>query len=132
MPALNFQERFAPDVESGIKRQSMRKPRADGKPHCKVGDTLKLYTGMRTQQCRLLGEARVTRIATVKIDQTGMKLDGERLFACLHSRDQLDPTDNEFAEADGFESFADMRDWIEETHGPLPFEGVVIYWSEPR
>lgn len=131
MPSLNFKDCFAEDVEYGIKRQSIRAPRKDGRAHAKVGDTLKLYTGQRTKDCRLLGEATVTRIAKVVIEATGMKLDGRYLPATLISRDQVEPTDGEFAQADGFADFVEMRDFFEELHG-LPFEGVVIYWSEPR
>ncbi|MCH7761968.1 hypothetical protein IIA15_11310, partial [candidate division TA06 bacterium] len=35
----------------------------------------------------------------------------------------------ELARADGFESVADLVDFIRETHG-LPFEGTLIGWSE--
>lgn len=131
MPALNFKAEFADLVEHGNKRQTVRAHRKDGRPHCKVGDLLKLYTGMRTKSCRLLAEAEVIRVAPVKIAPTEMWLNGERLPSILYCRDQIEPTDNEFAEADGFDSFMDMADWFCDVHG-LPFEGVVIQWSEPR
>jgi hypothetical protein len=130
MPAFNFRPEFAEAVEWGYKRQTIRADRRDGRPHCKRGDTLKLYTGMRTKSCRLLGTATVTRLARVRIEPTCMYLDGRLLFATLHDRDGPQ-TDNEFAEADGFSSFMDMSDWFAKTHG-LPFEGTVIYWDEPR
>ncbi|MEM9734219.1 MAG: ASCH domain-containing protein [Pseudomonadota bacterium] len=128
MPALNFQKRFADDVERRIKRQTVRAHRKDNRPHCKVGDRLKLYTGMRTKKCRLLDVVTVTRIDTIKINTIDMWLNGNLLHATLHSRD-ADMTDDEFAEADGFDGFMDMAAWFAETHG-LPFEGVVIYWGE--
>ncbi|MAU21066.1 MAG: hypothetical protein CMH13_11100 [Martelella sp.] len=131
MPALNFQRRFAEDVEYGIKRQSVRARRKDGRPHCKVGDELKLYTGMRTKTCRLLGRATVIRLAPVRIEGTCMYLDGRPLLSAIYDRDQIEQTDNEFAQADGFKGFMDMAAWFDDTHG-LPFEGVVIYWDQPR
>lgn len=127
MPALNFSAQFATLVEDGDKRQTIRAPRKDGRPHCKVGDTIKLFTGMRTKSCRLLRTARVTGIDRVKINETDMQLNGRQVFSTLHSRD-ADLTDNEFAENDGFDDFMDMAAWFEKTHG-LPFEGVVIYWD---
>jgi len=130
MPALNFKAQFAEDVEYGHKRQTVRAIRKDGRPHCKVGDTLKLYTGMRTKECRLLATATVTLIATIRIDPTSMKLNGKHVLSTLHSRD-CDQTDNEFAQADGFDNFMDMADWFQQVHG-LPFEGVVIYWGAVR
>lgn len=59
-----------------------------------------------------------------------MKLDGQHVQSVLGNRYDP-PTDNEFAQADGFDSFMDMADWFRDVHG-LPLEGVVIYWSEPR
>lgn len=131
MPALNFKAQFARDVENGEKRQTVRAPRKDGRKHCKVGDTIKLYTGMRTKQCRLLASATVTDVKRIRIEPTCMYLDGNLLPSTIYSRDQTEPTDNEFAEADGFESFMDMADWFRDVHG-LPFEGVVIEWNEPQ
>lgn len=130
MPAINFKKEFAEDVEWGHKRQTIRAPRKDGRPHAKVGDRIRLYTGMRTKGCRLLGEATVTKIDTLWMDAVGMKLNGQHVQSALGSRD--DPiTDNEFAQADGFEGFTEMANWFSEVHG-LPFEGVVIYWNEPN
>lgn len=130
MPAFNFKKQFAQDVEFGIKRQTTRAFRKDHRPHCKLGDTIKLYTGMRTKSCRLLGEAEVTRIDDIEIRSTEMFLNGVRLFTTIHERD-APQTDNEFAAADGFESFTEMANWFDEVHG-LPFRGKVIYWGEPR
>ncbi len=127
MPALNFKAEFADLVEYGEKTQTVRAPRKDGRPHCKRGDTIKLYTGMRTKNCRLLRTGTVSRVVPVRIEATEMFLNGQRLPSTIYSRDQIEQTDNEFAEADGFESFMDMADWFRKTHG-LPFEGVVIYW----
>ncbi len=52
MPAYNFKSRFAPKVESGEKRQTIRKRR-------KVGNAvpekpIQLYVGQRTKACRKL------------------------------------------------------------------------------
>lgn len=130
MPAINFKAQFADDVEWGHKRQTVRAHRKDGRDHAKVGDRLKLYTGMRTKSCRLLGTAKVTRIDTIWMDAVSMKLNGKHVFSTLHSRDDP-PTDNEFAQADGFDGFTQMANWFEDVHG-LPFEGVVIHWNEPQ
>ena len=128
MPALNFQKQFADDVEHDRKRQTVRAPRKDGRPHCKTGDTLKLYTGMRSKSCRLLKEATVTHIAKIRIEETEMFINGHRLPSTIYDRD-CETTDNEFAQADGFEDgFMQMASWFRDTHG-LPFEGTVIYWD---
>lgn len=128
MPALNFKKQFAAAVEHGEKTQTVRAHRKDGRPHCKVGDTISLYTGMRTKTCRLLGRATVKRIDQVRIEPTQMFINGRLLPSAIYHRD-CGQTDNEFAENDGFDSFMDMSRWFEDVHG-LPFEGVVIHWNE--
>lgn len=130
MPALNFMKQFAEAVESGEKKQTVRAHRKDGRPHCKVGDTLKLYTGMMHKSCRLLNEVKCTAVRPVTITETSMFLDGNLLPNSIFHRDQVEQTDNEIAEADGFDSFEAMSDWVQKSYG-LPFEGVVIEWDAP-
>ena len=128
MPAFDFKKQFAEDVETGVKRQTVRAPRKDNQPHCKVGDILKLYTGRRTKSCRLLIEAKCIQVRQIRIEPTQMFVDGKLLPSMIYDRDQFEQTDNEFAEADGFESFMDMAEWFQDQHG-LPFEGIVINWE---
>lgn len=130
MPAFNFMKRFADDVRYGLKRQTVRADRKDGRAHARVGDTVKLYTGMRTKSCELLAVATVISVAKVRILPTCMSINGRVLPSSIHSRD-CEQTDNEFAQADGFEGFMDMAEWFEKTHG-LPFDGTLIEWGEPR
>ena len=118
MPALNFQKQFAPLVESGEKRQTIRAPRKDGR-NPKFGDRLHLYTGMRTRACRKLAERTCTAATNVTIGQS---------FVRLADRYLTDDECQRFARADGFESMQAMLNWFAETHG-LPFSGIVINWS---
>lgn len=36
---------------------------------------------------------------------------------------------DEFAQADGFKDWPEMRDWFRATHDGLPFEGILIKWD---
>ncbi len=118
MPALNFQKRFAADVESGRKCQTIRAPRKDGRPTARPGDTLYLYTGMRTKGCRKLGEAVCTKTSQVVItDDWRILVNGSRV-----------EDDDAFARADGFDDAANLYDWFRDTHS-LPFEGSLIEWG---
>lgn len=127
MPLLGFQKQFAPAVESGAKRQTIRAFRKD-KRDPKVGQTLYLYTGLRTKSCRKLGEAKCTSAEPFAIvwglhRWVGMKTVGRCLRRFVgDSADQL-------AQDDGFEDFTAMRDWFDKTHG-LPFRGLLIRWGE--
>ncbi len=126
MPALNFQKWSAPLVESGEKRQTIRAYRKDGRDP-KVGDTLYLYTGMRTKQCRKLGEVVCVSIAHVKIHEWGVMRDGKILGVRQIQR---------FAADDGFHggpgvgtNWHLMHSWFDKTHS-LPFEGLLIKWGD--
>lgn len=126
MPLLNFQSRFAPLVESGEKRQTIRAYRKDGRDP-KVGDRLFLYTGARTRQCRKLGEATCSGIREVAISYGwGLKLN--RRSTSLAERRAFALADG-FQSTDYYEPFGAMCKWFENTHG-LPFRGLLIEWTE--
>ena len=118
MPALNFQERFAAAVESGEKRQTIR--RAWKRP-IKVGDMLYLYTGMRTKRCEGIGQYVCKSVRTIKFTLGTISIDEETYcFGQTHAA-------HHFAKADGFDSWPEMRNWFSDRYG-LPFEGVLIEW----
>lgn len=119
MVAYNFQERFASDVQQGIKTQTIRAPRKNG--HAKPCNRLQLYSGMRTPNCRKLvnPDPICVEVSKVEISRNWMKLDGE--FVAWFDVDN-------FAKADGFACYGEMAEWFENTHG-LPFTGVLIKWE---
>lgn len=118
MPALNFRKEYAKAVENGTKCQTVRAPRNDGRD-IKVGDTIYLYVGMRTKNCRRLGVAKCTRRRWLDLpDRTRAYLDGEPLSG---------PAATAFARRDGFPSFPRFVDVIEGMHN-LPFSGFVYNW----
>lgn len=132
MVAYNFQARFAAAVENGTKRQTIRAPRKGRRAahhgidtwlgaHAAPGETLQLYTGMRTRACRLLRTATCHDVSDVLIDENG------RFWSFrpqeLHDIDYV-------AKADGFTSAHEMLTWFREAHG-LPFRGVMIRWLVP-
>ncbi len=120
MPALSFKKRFAGDVEAGLKLQTMRPPRRDGRPHATVGCRLYLYAGMRTKACRKLGEGLCTETSPVEITAGWILVDGALVIG-----------EDAFARADGFADFGALLDWFKEEHG-LPFEGSLIRWTLDR
>ena len=111
-----FKPQFALLVEAGAKRQTVR-PTPQRMPM--VGDkiSLRTWTGKpyRSKQ-RVLREATISEVAMVDITETGIAVNSVAV-----------PCDD-FARADGFMDFFDLRDWFKATHG-LPFEGVVIKWN---
>jgi hypothetical protein len=126
MPAYNFLPRFAPLVESGEKRQTIR---AVGKRrHARSGDLLQLYTGQRTAFCRKLispdpvciaaHAVYIYKIFTRQEAYYQMCIDGEVVFH--HEVAGI-------AIADGFADKTQFFEFFEEAHG-LPFHGVLIKW----
>lgn len=119
MVAYNFQKQFAEPVESGRKRQTIR---ANGKRrHARPGDNLQLYTGMRTKACRKLRDA-------VCHDSCPILIEADKIWT--FQPQELHTDLEAWARRDGFESWAAMRNFFEQTHG-LPFSGVLIRWLVP-
>jgi uncharacterized protein YqfB (UPF0267 family) len=117
MVAYNFQARFAYDVASGRKRQTIR---ANSKRrHARPGETIQLYTEMRRTTCKQLGLGTCLSAEPCRITVGAVFLGKQRV-------ESLD----EFAQADGFPDFTAMKEWFAETHG-LPFNGTLIKW-EPK
>ena len=117
MPLLGFKKQFAPMVEAGTKRQTIRAKRKDGKnPHS--GERLYLYTGLRTKSCRKLGEAVCANVREIMIDGWGICLSGK-----WANHDEM----MNIVKADGFTSWTDFLAFFRKEHG-LPFWGLLIEW----
>jgi len=119
MPALSFKSQFAGLVQTGRKTQTIRAPR---KRPFKVGDTLHLFTAMRTPQCRKIGEAEAIEVSKVAI-----RLRSGEAIILVGSRVLSPDEAEELSVADGFGSFAELEAWFAEQHG-LPFSGTLIRW----
>lgn len=137
MVAYSFKRRFVDPIRVGLssvslsfdcapKRQTIR---AIGKRrHARPGETLQLYTGMRTRQCAKIGEAHCTAVSDIRIwIETGqVRIAGKS--------DIINPASlNLFARADGFVDWSDMQAFWRSEHGDLtrlgPFVGVLIRWE---
>lgn len=122
------------------KRQTIR---AEGKRrHARLGETLQLYTAMRTKQCKLIGKARCTAVVPITInfeyryqpdwpagriefgDERAQWSENPPMHVC-QGQENLD----NFARLDGFEGWAEMRDFWDEEHGLGEFKGVLIRWE---
>lgn len=116
MPAFNFQEKFANDVESGKKRQTIRGLRKSG--NAKVGVTLYLYVNQRTRKCRKLGEHECLSVEAISIDDNFCTLNGKKL-----DWDRV----REIALADGFDGVKSFLNFFDDNY-ELPFDGLLIKW----
>ena len=119
MPILNYRKEFAPLVESGEKRLTIRAMR---KRPFKSGDRLYHYTGLRTKACRKLLESTCLFADRIDIIPHGTVFINNWL---------CDGPMKNLAVADGFRraghEWEDMLAFFERTHG-LPFTGQLIRW----
>jgi len=126
--ALNFIKQFADDVESGKRTQTIRK---HGKrAAAAVGSIIKLYTGMRTKQCRLLGSGRVLRCQPIIIrpwvDEVLLHDWESDLWVIFDSDKSL----STFASKDGFESTRAFFEYFETVaDDDKSFRGNLIEWE---
>ena len=135
MPAFSFKKQFRPPVEDGTKRHSIRAKRS--RPWL-VGDKLALYTGMRTNSCRLIFRTVVTKVQDITIRQSKTRHFPEipDLGAWPYLEIHIDGialSDDEMealAKADGFGSLFSMAMFWEQNNA-FPFSGDMIHWKYP-
>lgn len=126
MPALNFQNRFADAVARKKKRHTIRARR---KHPIKAGDTLYLYTGMRTKKCRRLCEPVRCTAATAIVIVSAFGFVWLGAGSQRYPRGILTPEYvTLLALADGFASAGEFFAWFADTHGSV-FEGYLIEWE---
>jgi hypothetical protein len=118
---FNFKKEFISRVESGEKRQTIRRIRKD-KRRPIAGDMVKLYTGLRTRAARLLQAANVVECMSVRmhIDEGVIVIDGRKL-----EKDEAFA----FAKADGFVCIDEMMCWFRDQYGTDDFEGFCVRWN---
>lgn len=120
MPALNFKEQFVQPIILGIKPGTIRQER---KQPIKVGDTLYLFTGMRTKNCRKFMTAECKGVYPIAINQTA-----SRRYVRINAMQLSDYSLAEFAFDDGFSSVNEFFDFFIDQYG-LPFNGHWIVWK---
>ena len=134
MVAYSYKGRFEKQIRAGIKPQTMRNER---KRHARPGEVIQHYVAMRTKHCRKLGISVCTAVSPVRIDfkRASILVEGRGL---IHGAEKV----NAFAVKDGFDDWADMRDFWMREHGkkknpdgtPAPpltkWSGVLIEWRD--
>ena len=146
MPSLSFQKQFVPAVRAMLDKDYAQrlkiKPktttiRAARKRPFRKGDTLYLFSGIRTKYCIKLGTATckkveeftITDISPETVEKT---FDGymitERIVVAINGVALTGDQEYAIAIKDGFESTAKMIDWFRKAHG-FPFDGQRIHMA---
>jgi hypothetical protein len=133
--AYNFKARFAEPILAGTKGGTIRMTRkvpqriaqfsymGHQRPggHARPGEILQLYTGMRTKQCRRIGERRCASVEPIILKF----IQGTVAFP---ARDELFDLEV-FARFDGFESWPEMAAFFRGKDGLIDeFDGWHIRW----
>lgn len=121
-----------PGTEYVPKRQTIR---AIGKRrHARPGETLQLYTAMRTKQCEKIGDAHCVSVESVamKIGKHSLCIlvggEGDKLGTAI-----VGGLIHDFARSDGFPNGEEMLAfWKKEHPGVTDFKGVIIKWEPIR
>lgn len=127
MPSLNFKKEFATMVESGKKRQTIRKL---GKRNYRPGQTAYLYTGQRTKECRQLwhGFYKGTPPAIKSVEPIVIwERDSGIREIQINTRRLYFEEKVDLARADGFNLLIYFYQFFEREHG-FPFHGLLIKW----
>lgn len=120
MPAYNFQQQWADDVESGKKNCTIRRRR---KRPTRAGDTLYLKAGMRTKHCRNLRTTVCKKVTSLEIIAFEVKLKGDYL-----SQPQI----TRLALRDGFESVEAFFKFFHRQYGYAVDDLELIEWPSKK
>lgn len=118
MPLYNFQKRFADNVESGKKLQTIRRRR---KRLTVAGEMLHLYTGLRSKFSRLLRRAKCTRVLPIEIYATPVEVVSRQFVQVKVGPEWISSEElDDFARADGFIDADDFYAFWRDVHGLRP------------
>lgn len=119
MPAYNFMQQWEPKILDGSKAQTIRRRR---KHPTKPGQTLSLYTGQRTKNCRLIGHAPCVKVEPVILFPFLMyvKVNGHLLS---------DRKAELLAELDGFDTLQAFFKFFQRYREPVLDDFEIVYWD---
>lgn len=116
---------FIDKILSGEKRQTIRRASPKWK-NVKAGDKLTLYTGLRTKECRKLGEAVVEDIGEVKLYKAGLIGAITRAGEYWLTSDEID----RLVKLDGFDDVYDFWNFFDAHYPERPIKMKVIRWTD--
>ena len=91
--------------------------------HARAGETMQLYTGQRTRQCRLIGRAECVSVMPITLRFEAGAIDMPCGFQT--GIEEIEA----FARADGFAGWAEMkRFWREQHEVTERWSGMLIHW----
>jgi uncharacterized protein YqfB (UPF0267 family) len=115
MTAINF-TMFTDKVANGTKTQTIR-----ATTRARAGEVLQLYVGQRTKDCRKVRDVVCKSVAEVMLMERLAQVKGDAARTGIYLE--------EFAHADGFDSYADMWAFFSRRANDAgEFHGKLIKW----
>lgn len=131
---LGYKPRFVDPILIGTKVHTMRKPR---KVKPKIGETLHMYTGLRTAHCKLITKKeKLISVQKAQVHIKRIKLKGNGYtYQCAIKVDgkRLSPVEGvELIKFDGFKSTLDFCEfWFANVKGNTIKETLDLYhWTD--
>lgn len=127
MVAYSFHKMFAEPIIQKRKTHTIRAHRTGRSRHARRGDKLQIFTGLRTPQTRLLGNAECVDADPIMLV---LRLDGEVSFPSGVYDVFNGPGLNVFARSDGFQDWEGLLAFWRKNHPKVTsFDGIMIEWG---
>ena len=115
MTLFNFQPDFVDKIRKGEKLSTIRKTK-----RCKVGDTMQLYTGLRTKSCKKIMDVECIGVAPIIIS-------AHSIWKLGDTEGNINPGVAPLHEQEGFLNAQDFVEFFRKKYG-LPFRGFIHAW----
>lgn len=127
MVAYSFQSRFDEKIRKGSKTSTSRP--VGRRRHAHVGDSLQLYSGMRTKSCKklLTPDPVCTSVHALRLDEGRVGSQKGKLFVWVDGYSLRGRSLDAFVASEGFSSRSELRDFFRTQYG-LPWSGINIRW----
>ena len=127
MVAYSFQQQFVAPIQDGRKCGTIRK--IGGKRHARPGETIQLYTDLRTKYALCFGLCDCQAINRVALDLDFGRVEFIDTGTAITTGPELD----HFAAADGFANWRELvAFWAKHHAGTRVFVGIQIRWHNFR
>ena len=115
MTAFNFQPQFVPKILADKKLSTIRSTK-----RCNVGDTMQLYTGLRTKKCKKLMDVTCIGVAPIMIREPDIWAIIGKIEGNIHPAPVLHIQE-------GFKNAQDFLEFFRHEYG-LPYRGWIHAW----
>lgn len=127
MGLYNFKPQFVPAIVAGTKTHTIRGIR---KHPDKPGNSMYLYTGLRTKATKPITVVECVKVEEIEIAETEGPVHLRFYWVAIDGNGLGADECEQLARRDGFSSFAEMIKFWKTPKNRLPFRGHIIHWKQ--